>query len=90
MFSKVLAGVLGLAVVSVGGFVVYQYGTGAEMSCCKSRAATADVSAETTSCCADLSRTDAVHSCCSDKEPAVTAVTADGVEVLAIAPREVK
>lgn len=86
MFSKILAGALGVSVIAVGGVVYYQYGMTHESKCCLSRGA----QTETTSCCGDLSRTDAVSACCSHEEPAaVSSVTEDGREVLSIAPREV-
>ncbi len=89
MFSKVLAGALGLAVVVGGGVVYHQYGGCPMAAMCKSHSDVSE-SAVKTSCCEGVAREDAAHACCSEEGPAVSAVTDDGAEVLAIAPREVK
>ena len=86
MFSKILAGALGLGVVAVGGVMFHEYGS-CPMSGCKMRNNTEAVSAETPSCCSDLSRAGAI-SCCSDE--ATEAVSTEATpETLTIAPREV-
>ncbi|WP_020475987.1 hypothetical protein [Zavarzinella formosa] len=88
MFSKILAGALGIGVIAVGGVVYFQYGTSHNSCCMSSKKTEADTT--TSSCCGDLSRSEAVHSCCSSEDvQAVSTVAEDGREVLAIAPREV-
>lgn len=88
MFSKILAGALGLGVVAVGGVMFHEYGS-CPMSSCQLRNAEA-ASAATPSCCSDLSRVDAV-SCCHDSAEVVSTevVSTEVTETLTIAPREV-
>ena len=89
MFSKILAGALGVGVVAVGGVLYTQYGMSNGSSCCHSR--NNETAVVTTSCCETLSRADAVHACCSHDEDLTvsTTVAEDSREVLSITPRDV-
>src|SRR4051794_41597766 len=91
MASKILAGLLAVAVLSVGGYTYWQYADG---HCCGTRTTTTEptacpASATLAPCCEEPSRTSCLSlsteaPCCEDvPTPAAT-------EVLAIQPREVK
>jgi len=93
MASKILATVLAVAVLSVGGYTYWQYADGT--GCCGTQAPTPESSTGCPAasidmpCCQEPSRTSCItlgpgESCCDDG-PA-----ASGPEVLTIAPREVK
>jgi len=92
MFSKVLIGMFAVIVMSVGGFAYYNHSTG----CCPlglvdspgTSCSPVEQSAEVPSCCQQPSRLSlSIESpCCGFSE----ASAAGTVEVLAIAPREVK
>jgi hypothetical protein len=87
MFSKILAGVMAVAVLTVGGYAYWQYSDGS--ACCGTAPATQQSAAEQPSCCQEISRSsccaDVATPCCSEASPS----TGDA-EVLAIQPREVK
>jgi hypothetical protein len=94
MVPKILATVLAVAVLSVGGYTYWHYSDGGH--CCPIQGAanqlTADDSAaEKPSCCQQPSRTDCVglstgDGCCED----VVTTATPTPEVLDIPPREVK
>lgn len=92
MVSKVLAGLLAAAVLSVGGYTYWQYAGGCG-GCGNTPVSTppdgAGSASETPSCCQQLSRTNCFSlppgdGCCDD------AASAAAPEVLDIPPREVK
>ena len=95
MASKILAGLLAVAVLSVGGYTYWQYADG--HGCCGPRTATSTGDTPTacpsdatvSPCCQEPSRTSCLglstdSPCCED------APTKAAPEVLAIQPREVK
>jgi hypothetical protein len=93
MASKILAGLLAVAVLSVGGYTYWQYADG--HGCCGTRTTTTEPSTGCPSaesiapCCQEPSRTSCLSlstdsPCCED------APTKAVPEVLAIQPREVK
>jgi hypothetical protein len=91
MVSKVLAAVLVVAVLSVGGYTYWQY---ADSPCCtpiqprNTPVTTAVVEPVTPSCCQEPSRvTAAAGECCCESAGSATEPKA---EVLAIMPHEVK
>jgi hypothetical protein len=88
MFAKVLAGVLGALVLSVGGYAYWQYLDGDPgAACCSQTQGTAtDSAAAEPDCCSEASRAcvlsaSALPACCGESPAAA--------EVLTIAPREV-
>jgi hypothetical protein len=93
MASKILAVVLAAAVLTVGGYTYWQYADGTP--CCGTRAQTSEAStgcpaaSVSLPCCQEPSRVSRANlspgdSCCED------ARAANGPEVLAVMPREVK
>jgi hypothetical protein len=93
MVAKILAGLLAVAVVSVGGYTYYQYSDGSP--CCASRSQTSAPStgcpseSDTPPCCTEPSRTSCMtlpagEGCCDDPP------SKSSTEVLNIPPREVK
>ena len=94
MMPKILAAVLALAVLSVGGYTYWHYSDG---HCCPLQAAanqltgTNQPAAETPACCQQPSRTDCVNlatadGCCED----IVMKPMPAPEILDIPPREVK
>ena len=94
MVPKILAAVLAVAVLSVGGYTYWHYSDG---HCCPLQAAANQLAtsepatAETPSCCQPPSRTDCVNlstadGCCED----IVMTGPGSPEVLDIPPREVK
>jgi hypothetical protein len=94
MASKILASLLAVAVLSVGGYTYWQYADG---HCCGPRTATSTgelstgcpSTGATAPCCEEPSRTSCPSlstdsPCCEDAPTSATA------EVLAVQPREVK
>jgi hypothetical protein len=93
MASKILAGLLAVAVLSVGGYTYWQYADG--HGCCGTQSPTTEPStgcstdATIAPCCLEPSRTSCLSTstdspCCED------APTSAAPEVLAVQPREVK
>ena len=91
MLSKILAGALGLGVVVVGGAIyIENMPCHSEGGCCLSRHTEASEAATVSSnCCSDLSRSAAISFCKEDAETAVSTVSEEGVQTLAIEPREI-
>jgi hypothetical protein len=85
MISKIIAGVLAAAVLSVGGYAYWQYSEGAQDPCCQPIEPSSLQTATTPPCCQEPSRTkiSAEPCCCCEGEEGTA-------EVLAIAPRELK
>lgn len=88
MLSKVLAGLLAVAVLTVGGYAYWQYTDGTS-PCCGTKAAADQPTCDIPPCCQEPSRgscplaiTDN-PACCEETTPAAP-------EALAIQPREVK
>ena len=94
MVSKILAGLLAVAVLSVGGYTYWHYSEGGR--CCPLQGAANQIggdesAGETPSCCQQPSRTDCVNlstadGCCED----IVMTATPSPEVLNIPPREVK
>jgi len=87
MFSKVLAGVFAVAVLTAGGYAYWQYTDGAP--CCRTQTAADTEPSDQAPCCQELGRmscplSPAVAPACCDESDA------GAPEVLAIQPREMK
>ena len=92
MIAKILAGVLGVAVVSLGGYTYWAYAMqGSGSGCCpfQSRQTQVPVCGDTEPCCQQLSRCEDVPTKCIEPLTTPTATVPD-VDNLTIQPREVE
>jgi hypothetical protein len=85
MLSKIIAGVLAAAVLTVGGYAYWEYSSDTPGSCHQSTEPCSVQSTATPPCCQEPSRTGKAGEpcCCCEGEEGTP-------EVLAIAPRELK
>lgn len=85
MLSKIIAGLLAAAVLSVGGYAYWQYSSDSSEPCCETIGNCPSDTATVPPCCQEPSRTNVSSKpcCCCEGEEATP-------EVLAVQPRELK